>query len=464
MTDKNRILRAFPQIAVLLEDDEIKNFESRLSPEMISRLVKSTVSSLKNDVIRDTFKINDNYESRIKDEILRRFSVSAIRLTDLNYKRVINLSGIIMHSNLGRAVLPKGAVASLSECASGPVNLEMDMTTGKRVDRNLIVREKINFLFASEDSIVVNNNAAALLVICNSFAYNREILVSRGELVEIGGSFRLHEIIEASGAKVREVGTTNRTTAADFEKAIDANTAMILKIHPSNFYMKGYVHNTELAELGELAARHGIKLCYDMGTAVTGVFMKERKYQPQKAFKDGAHLVSFSGDKLLCGPQSGVILGNPDDIESIHKNPMFRALRCCKLTLTALETVLSEYIRDPETSPLINMLSQPLTRVLSKAESLKRHFLSNFEESFSMEIESGHTLIGSGVSPEIKYDTYILAISSSKLSAKRISEKFRNHATPVVGYINNERFCLDCRQIDFDIEKVFNREFFNIFK
>lgn len=464
MNSKNRLLRAFPQITSLLQEPEINVFESCLAQIFINRLLKHTVSELKKEINSDSFAINDNFGLGIKKEIIKRFSISAHELTKNNYKRVMNLSGVMIHSNLGRSVLSPNSMKASVDCACGAVNLEMDMVSGKRIDRNIIVRKKLNFLFNSSDSLVVNNNAAALFLVCNTLSKGREIIVSRGELVEIGGSFRLHDIIESSGARIKEVGTTNRTEISDYEDAINSNTSMILKIHPSNFYMKGYVCETKLEKLGKLAAKKDLLLCYDMGTAVTGNFFKQRKYYPDKAFNDGAHLVTFSGDKLLCGPQSGIILGNTELIKSLHKNPIFRALRCCKITLSTLETIVSEYFLNPDKTTLTKVLSMPLDDIKETALKIKKYFIKHFPESYSFSIEAGHTLIGSGVSPEIKYDTYTLSIKSKMISATKISAKFRNHTIPVIGYISKEKFCLDCRMIDFKIPEVFNHDFFESFQ
>jgi L-seryl-tRNA(Ser) seleniumtransferase len=435
-------------------------------------IIKNAVEDVKKDLLSNSIDFLDKKKvSDITGEdckniviklILNSLDKKIANLFSSDYKRVINLSGVIMHSNLGRACISKEVAEKISECSRHPIDLEIDLVTGKRIDRNLKFKKLANFIFKSPDSLPVNNNAAALLLICNTFAKGKKILVSRGELVEIGGSFRLHEILEASGAFVKEVGSTNRTRLEDYKNAYDSETAMILKVHPSNFFMSGYTCETSLTELKKFCLEKKILLGCDMGTAMLSKYLNKEIYLTQKVIKSGADILCFSADKLLCGPQAGIILSTSENIKRMHSNPLFRTLRCCKLTLTALCSTLINNLKgvDDYISEKINL---SIDYIALSAANLKKLFKLNMPDHISVEIEKAYTKIGSGVAPDYSIDTLVLKLKSDIISVDKLAFLFRTAPVPVLGYIKNDCFFLDCRQINFSVEKVFNSEFFEYF-
>jgi L-seryl-tRNA(Ser) seleniumtransferase len=362
-------------------------------------------------------------------------------------RRVLNATGVILHTNLGRAPLASAAVERVREIAAGYSNLEYDLADGARGSRQDHVGAALRRLTGAEAALVVNNNAAAVLLALAALAEGREVLVSRGELVEIGDGFRIPEVLAHSGARLVEVGTTNRTRVADYERAIDEETAMILRVHQSNFRVVGFSELPQLRELARLAARHGIPLVDDLGSGALSTrnspFLGD---EPTAAgrIEAGADLVCFSGDKLLGGPQAGIVVGRAELVERLRRHPLQRALRADKLTLAALEGTLALYL-DPERArrdlPVLCMLEEPVDAVRARARRLADRVGGTVEETLAR--------VGGGALPLAELASCACAVDEELAPALRLGDP------PVVGIVRDGRCLLDCRTLtDGDVEEV----------
>ena len=369
------------------------------------------------------------------------------------YVPVFNLTGTLVHTNLGRSPLSEEMLATAMRTAQRPLTLEYDLVAGKRGEREGIVAHRLRLLTGAEHATVVNNNAAAVLLMLNTLALQREVPVARGELIEIGGSFRLPEIMERAGCRLREIGTTNRTHPADFERAINEHTALLLKVHPSNFRIEGFQREVSVRELAAIARRHDLPVCIDAGS---GALLDMRRFNlareptPGELLAAGADLVTFSGDKLLGGVQAGIVVGKRALIEQLNANPLKRALRLDKLALTLLDAVLKAYEDETtvaEKIPLLVMLALPLAELQQRAERVAdalRHV-----GDASLAIESCAAQLGSGALPEEALESRAVAISFA--SDKRLREfeaALRQLRPAIVGRLHGGRLWLDMRGAD----------------
>lgn len=375
-------------------------------------------------------------------------------------RSVVNATGVLLHTNLGRAVLSEHAARAAYSAGRSAVNLELDLNTGRRGDRDDIVEDHLCALCGAEAATVVNNNAAAVLLVLNSLGVGREVLVSRGELVEIGGSFRIPEIMAKSGAKLREVGSTNRTHSADYEKAIGPGTAAILKVHTSNYRVVGFTASVSLNQLAAIATAARVPLIEDLGA---GALFDTRQLgiaaepHPRESLRAGADLVTFSGDKLLGGPQSGIIVGSAALISEIKKNPLRRALRCDKMTLAALEATLSDYrfaARVTENFPSLAALGRSLAELSEFAKKAERRLSAALGASFRVQSVDAVAEVGSGSQPGVELPSRALAVSSAELSVDAVARRFREADPPILGRIFEGRFLLDLRLIRDEAELV----------
>ena len=354
-------------------------------------------------------------------------------------RRVLNATGVIVHTNLGRAPLADAAIAQVVETARGYSNLELDLREGVRGSRQDHVAAILRRLTEAESALVVNNNAAAVLLALAALAEGREVIVSRGELIEIGDGFRIPDVLARSGARLVEVGTTNRTRAKDYEKAIGPETAMLLRVHQSNFRVVGFTELPRLDELAAVAHRHGLPLVDDQGSGALADLTGEPS--AKESLAAGADLVCFSGDKLLGGPQAGIVVGRADLVERLRRHPLQRALRADKLTLAALEGTLRVYLDAPERIPVLRMLGQDGATVQARAERLAALVGGTVEETVGR--------VGGGALPLAELPSFACAVDESLAASLRTGEP------PVVGVVRDAKLLLDCLTLaDDEIDEV----------
>ena len=395
-------------------------------------------------------------DSLAKNAMIPLFLARIARKQGPNLKTIINATGVVIHTNLGRSLLPPEAVDVLGRVGTRYSNLEFDLATGKRGSRYSLVEELLCELTGAEAALVVNNNAAAVLLVLDTLAKGREVIVSRGQLVEIGGSFRIPEVMEKSGAKLVEVGATNRTHLRDYERAIRDETALFLKVHASNFKIIGFTSEVAPEELVELAGRYGLAVMEDLGS---GSLIDLSKYglgkEPtvREVIKAGVDVVTFSGDKLLGGPQAGLILGKHDIVDQIKKNPLNRALRIDKFTLASLECVLRMYF-DEEAArqqiPTLRMLTVDPRIIEKRARRLIRRIKNKLLSCCEMTLQQTESRVGGGALPEEPLVSWSVVIKPYDISVNRMEENLRTAAVPVIGRIEEDRFLLDMRTVGDD--------------
>ncbi len=367
--------------------------------------------------------------------------------------RVINATGVIIHTNLGRSPLAAAARDHILTAAACYTNLEYDLEEGKRGSRQIHLEKLLTRLTGAEAALVVNNNAAAVFLALNALAAGREVIISRGQLVEIGGSFRLPDIMAASSAVMREVGTTNKTYLADYEKAITSNTAMLLKVHPSNFRLLGFTKEVPLAELAPLGRRYGLYVLEDLGSGCLidlSRYGLEREPTVQEAVAGDADLVMFSGDKLLGGPQAGIIIGKAEVVKLLKQHPLTRALRPDKLTLAGLEATLRLYLNEATAVaaiPALRMLTAPAAEVNRQAQRLARIIKRRWPGRYQVSVQDHVSRSGGGALPMVPIPSRALALALPPLAPHQLEERLRAADPPVITRLEHDRLLLDVRTL-----------------
>ncbi len=429
----------------------------------VTQVVRDHLSELRTAVLEASVA-----RAALGEEILA--AAVAARLDTASRPRlqsVFNLTGTVLHTNLGRAVLPDEAVRAVVQALTTPVNLEFDLTTGDRGERDSLVESLLCELTGAEAATVVNNNAAAVLLMLSSLAARREVLVSRGELIEIGGSFRMPDIMRRAGAKLVEVGTTNRTHISDYAQNIGPRTALLMKVHTSNYAISGFTKNVSTAELAELARAQGIPVAVDLGSgSLADLTQWQLPAEPtvRETVAAGADLVTFSGDKLLGGPQAGVLVGRADLISKLRKDPLRRALRVSKLTLAALEAVLALY-RSPELLAerltTLRLLTRPATAMQAQALRLRPLVQQALGEHYEVNEASMFSQIGSGALPVDQLASFglaVRAIKGKRGSLSRLESALRALPRPVIGRIAEKTLWLDLRCLEEVDEPAFTAQ------
>jgi L-seryl-tRNA(Ser) seleniumtransferase len=369
---------------------------------------------------------------------------------------VVNGTGVIVHTNLGRSLLAAQALEQMQQVARYYSNLEFDLEQGRRGSRYTHVEDILMELTGAEAALVVNNNAAAVLLALNTLAKGKEVIVSRGQLVEIGGSFRIPEVMTRSGAVLKEVGTTNKTHLRDYEAAISEETALLLKVHTSNYRIVGFMAEVSLEELVDLGQRHRLPVMEDLGSGTlldVSRWGLEKEPTVVEVVQSGCDLVTFSGDKLLGGPQAGIIVGREKLVRALQGNPLNRALRIDKLTLAALEATLKLYRNEEQALrdiPTLAQMAIPLPKLHRRAKRLYRLLTKDPLPEISLEIIPTTSQVGGGALPLSFLDSYALSFTPGLISVTELEQKFRSFSTPIIGRIEKDKFLLDVRTLHDD--------------
>jgi len=443
------LYRLLPSVDICLQ-----SFKDSLCPYA---LLRNTVNSFL-DTVRNDIKNDRITETDLEKDVLTQRLISYVeRKTSPTLKKVINASGVIIHTNLGRSVLAQDAIDAVHLAASSYCNLEFDLETGERGSRHTLVEKDICALVGAESALVVNNNAAAVLLMLNSLCLGGETVVSRGQLVEIGGSFRIPDVMEKSGCRLKEVGTTNRCHKHDYENAITGETKALLRVHTSNYRVIGFHSDVPTEEMAKIAHAHGLPLLEDLGS---GSLIDFSPYglpgEPtvKNILSAGVDVVTFSGDKVLGGPQAGIIAGKKIYIDCIKKNQLLRALRCDKLTLAALEATLRLYY-DPEKAlreiPTLRRMTISQSELKKKAQKLHRALSKNLDKkTVSVHIKADASRVGGGSFPENDLPTYLVTLKflNPHTSTSIVRQKLLSTTPPVIGRIENDMFMLDVRTLE----------------
>jgi len=443
-------MRGIPSVDELLGRPLLLALAEKAGRALVTQSARAVLADLRtrlkngSDADGETATDSAQLEMRIAAEVEAQLAPSLIR--------VINATGVILHTNLGRAPLSTEAAARISEIATRYSNLEYDVESGKRGQRDVHTGRLLAKLVSAESAIVVNNNAAAVFLVLNTLSKGAETIVSRGELIEIGDGFRIPDIMAESAAIVREVGTTNRTRIRDYERAITKNTGLLLRVHPSNFRMTGFTARPSLEELIALGRRSKIPIFEDLGSGCLADLSANGISEPVVATScaAGVSVVSFSGDKLLGGPQAGIIAGKKQIIERIRRNPLFRALRVDKLTIATLEVTLRAYLRGTlDEIPSLRMIRLRADAIGERVRKFIAQLQPLVADDVTFRIAAGFSVIGGGSTPDQQLPTHLVSIASARHSPAELEKRLRKpgNATPVIARVENKQLVLDLRTV-----------------
>ena len=446
------ILRQIPSVDQLLNRPAIAELCQRAGREFTVEVTRRVLADLRERADVEVASLSVNIAD-IEMQIIKRIEEELAP----SLRSVINATGVVLHTNLGRAPIGKLAAEHLAATSTHYSNLEYDLAEGARGKRDSHTNKLLAELVGAESAIVVNNNAAAVFLVLNTLAKGAEVIVSRGELIEIGDGFRIPDIMAQSGAELREVGTTNRTRIADYERAVTERTRLLLRVHPSNFRIVGFTKRPELKELVGIGKRLGIPVVEDLGSGCLVDLSSLGIDEPvvRASFDAGVDVVTFSGDKLLGGPQAGIIAGKKNVVERIRRNPLFRALRVDKLTIAVLEMTLRAYRRGAwEEIPALRMIRMTAHEIEQRARAFVARLTDALPKDATLEIRDGSSVIGGGSTPDQKLPTSLLAIASRRYSAVAIEERLRRPASgsPVIARIEEDRLVIDLRTVFIEEE------------
>jgi len=455
----NQLLRALPSIDALLKTETAKRLADDIGAAKLASLARLATENLRQELIERSpgHTLPENGNSTDRGAFLKQAEAQLLRLHEIHIasgmRPVINATGVIVHTNLGRAPLSQAARDALME-ASGYCTLEYDTLTGARGLRGARTEELLTDLTGAEAALVVNNCAAAALLVLNTFSRDGETVVSRGELVEIGGDFRVPDVMAQSDARMIEVGTTNRTRLSDYRNAINDHTRMIMRVHTSNYRIVGFTKTPSLSELADLSHTNGLLLYEDAGSGALIDFNQfgiDGEPVIKQSLRDGADLVSFSGDKLLGGPQAGLIAGRAELINQMRGNPLYRALRADKLRLAALAATLESYSRGVH-PPTVEMIAMPPEQIEKRANKLLRKIYRKTSETLTIEPIATASAVGGGSAPTSSLPTTALAVACKGLTADQIADKLRQWNPPIISRIVDDRVLIDLRTVAFSEE------------
>lgn len=448
---RDEMLRRLPAVSLLLNTEPLASEAAGKAQAEVTAACRQAIDEVRAEILRG---------AEPGSEELLDVGAIAVRAARIlaersrpHLRRVINATGVVLHTNLGRSLLAGVAVANMAAVAESYSNLELDLATGERGSRYSHVEDLLIRLTGAEAALVVNNNAAAVLLCLTALARGREVIVSRGQLVEIGGAFRVPEVMEQGGARLVEVGTTNKTHLDDYARAISENTALLLRVHTSNYRIIGFTAAVPLADLVRLAHERGLPVMDDLGS---GVLIDLERYglpgEPtvQASVAAGADIVTFSGDKLLGGPQAGIIVGRRELIERIRRHQLNRALRIDKLTLAALEATLRLYLDEKSAVaqiPTLAMLTASADGLRERAAALARSLRAHLGEAASVETAAGHSAAGGGALPGVELATTLVVIRPARVSVEALEEALRRRATPILARIQDDALLLDVRTL-----------------
>jgi len=446
MNEKQKILSRLPAVDEILKSSHGSVWLDTYPRRHVIHAIREVID-LRRHKIMEGLSVELSAEGMVEDieQTIKRFSSYSLC-------PLINATGIVIHTNLGRSVLCERALENIKMVSENYSNLEYNLEEGKRGKRYIHIKRILRELTGAEDVLAVNNNAAAVLLCLNTFSKGKEVLVSRGELVEIGGSFRMPEIMAASGATLREIGTTNKTHLFDYEKAITENTALILKVHKSNFRLSGFTDEVSIEDLVHLGSTYRIPVMFDLGSGCL-LDLKPFGIHTEPVVKDivqkGVDITTFSGDKLLGGPQGGLIVGKRDYIERIQKNPLTRAMRIDKLTLAGFEATLMEYSDEENAKkniPTIKMLLQKPEEIRERAKRIAKRIKREITDA-SIHVMADFSRAGGGSLPEVDLPTYVVLIKYDKIPVNELVVRLRKGTPPIIARIKEDSLVLDARTI-----------------
>jgi L-seryl-tRNA(Ser) seleniumtransferase len=450
-SQQQALLRKLPGVDYVLDLWERAYPARKLPRSVVVESIRKALEKLRSTILAADETVDEALFS--KSELLHLTEQIVNEAMGFNLKHVINATGVVVHTNLGRSLLPESVARHVAEISSRYSNLEFDLEKGARGSRYSCVEDILCEISGAESAMVVNNNAGAVFLSLETLARGQEVIVSRGELVEIGGSFRIPDVMARSGARLVEVGTTNRTHLADYEGAIRGDTALLLKVHTSNYSIVGFTSNVSLKDMVALGAKYHLPVMKDLGS---GNFVDFSKYgfinEPtvQDTVATGADVVTFSGDKMLGGPQAGIIVGKKDAVEGIKKNPINRALRIDKMTLAALEATLHLYRDETEAIsaiPTLSMLTMPAKVISNKARRLRDRLKKLVSNRLEIVLMNSSSRVGGGALPLQELPTKCVGVKIEGLSANRIDRVMREATPPIIGRIENELVVMDMRTV-----------------
>lgn len=452
---KTNLFKMIPKVDEILEDERIKSLLNEIPRKLVVDSIREEIDSLRKDIKEN--KVDEEGIVRRNQILIDLVLKRANKKSSYKLRRVVNGTGIILHTNLGRALINREVMENVVDIVTNYSNLEFDIEKGERGSRYSHLKDLLTEITGAEDAMVVNNNAAAVLLVLSTMAKGKEVIVSRGELIEIGGSFRIPDVMEQSGATLKAVGTTNKTHLYDYENAINENTAALMKVHTSNYRVLGFTSSVSIDELYTLKEKYNLPLIEDLGSGVLIDISKfGLEYEPtvQDSIKKGVDIVTFSGDKLLGGPQAGIIVGKKKYIDQMKKNPLTRAFRVDKFSISALEATLRLYLDEKiavEKVPTLNMLSMSIEKLELKAQKLYALLNEKVkDEGLSFHIVDSFSEVGGGSLPLERIPTKCIMISLKGFSVNEFEKSLREYDIPIITRIYKDNIFIDLRTVRED--------------